>query len=77
MPRADHDLDMRNYPKFWEGYMALGETASARARRLGLTQRAVGLWEAGERMPTPYSLRHWPDGLRLLADDLEARQHAE
>ena len=78
-PDTEYDPDMRHYPRFWHGYLSLGLNASRRAARLGLTQRAVGLWEAGARMPTVYSLRNWPEGLRLLAADLEEKgnQHAE
>ena len=77
MPRAEFESDMRYYPRFWQAYMALADSQSQRARRLGLTQRAVGLWEVGGRMPTFYSLRNWPAGLRILADDLEAQANGE
>lgn len=59
-------------PRFAAWLATLGSSQAARADAIGVTQRCVSHWEARERWPTVEALRYTPEGLRALADDLEA-----
>lgn len=65
------------YPRFYAAYIKLGRNQTERAKRLGLSQRAVSYWENGDRVPHIEALQHWPDGIRLLADDIEHRRNRD
>ena len=59
-------------PHFQAWLAAQGRDQATIADRIGVTQRCVSYWRTRQRWPTVESLRLRPDGLRALAEDLEA-----
>jgi DNA-binding transcriptional regulator YiaG len=59
-------------PRFQAWLKAQGTSQAKRARAIGVSARCVEYWHEGKRWPTAEALRTRPDGLRALADDLEA-----
>ena len=59
-------------PRFRAWLRKLAPTQAKRATLIGVSPRCVEYWLNGKRWPTVSMLRDYPDGLRALADDLEA-----
>ena len=70
--RITQDNPIPHLPRFQAWLAAQGHTQATRADRVGVTERCISYWERRQRWPTVESLRLRPDGLRALAEDLEA-----
>ena len=72
MPRPPIHAPIPALPRFQAWLKTQGSSQAKRARAVGVSVRCIEYWESGKRWPTVSVLRHCPDGLRALADDLEA-----
>ncbi len=72
MPRPSIHDPVPALPHFQAWLRTIGPSQITRARAIGVSARCIEYWQSGKRWPTVSVLRRWPDGLRALAEDLEA-----